>query len=342
MDSQDHPNSAASAPDRRLLAGDCNTDRAIIPISAGPGAFHADSSGYAHRLYALSLAEFGSPMELPRSGGWLLRRAIPGMSLYDAMGCYPLFACRDWSGLNADLSDAGPELVSLGLVADPFAHEHLSHLERCFDSVRPFKEHYIVDFRSGTPPRGARRHREYARAALKVLSVEICPDPSRFEDQWVSLYTYLVERHRLSGIKAFSPAALRAQLRVPGMVMFRATCGDETAAMLLCCLQDDVAFNHLQATSPSGYELRAAYALYSAAIEWLSTRVGHFDLGGGAGISGNGSDGLSQFKRGWSTGSRPAFFCSRVFNSEQYDRLVLTSGRTGTDYFPAYRAGEMA
>ena len=54
-------------------------------------------SGYMHLGYAESLVEFGTPRELPRSGGWVLERQIPGFSYRDAMGCYPLFACQDWS-----------------------------------------------------------------------------------------------------------------------------------------------------------------------------------------------------------------------------------------------------
>ena len=59
-------------------------------------------TGYMHPGHAASLAEFGTPRELPRSGGWLLERAIPGAAARDAMGAYPLFACRDWTSLRAD------------------------------------------------------------------------------------------------------------------------------------------------------------------------------------------------------------------------------------------------
>lgn len=48
-------------------------------------------TGYIHPGYAESLTEFGTPRELPRSKGWILKCQIPGFSDYDAMGCYPLF-----------------------------------------------------------------------------------------------------------------------------------------------------------------------------------------------------------------------------------------------------------
>jgi hypothetical protein len=46
-------------------------------------------SGYQHLDYADSLREFGLPHFLPASGGWVLKRAIPGYPYQDAMGCYP-------------------------------------------------------------------------------------------------------------------------------------------------------------------------------------------------------------------------------------------------------------
>ena len=77
-------------------------------------------TGYLHADYARSLAEFGTPRELPRSGGWILERKIPGFNAYDAMGCYPLFCCKDWSRLQGDIAELQSELVSLSLVPDPF------------------------------------------------------------------------------------------------------------------------------------------------------------------------------------------------------------------------------
>ena len=102
--------------------------------------------GYLHPGYAQSLAEFGTPRELPGSRGWILKREIPGFSFHDAMGCYPLFTCQDWSQLHADLEDIGNDLASLLLVTDPFGEYNTTYLNRCFkDAVIPFKDHFIVD-----------------------------------------------------------------------------------------------------------------------------------------------------------------------------------------------------
>lgn len=102
--------------------------------------------GYAHRDYARSLAGFGRPRELSGCGGWVLKRAIPGYAREDAMGCYPLFVCRDWSRLKSDLEALAAEVVCIGLVTDPFGNYTVEQLHECFaDRVLPFKEHYVLD-----------------------------------------------------------------------------------------------------------------------------------------------------------------------------------------------------
>ena len=59
--------------------------------------------GYLSPEYVASQAECGQPLTLPRSGGWLLERRIPGSEAVDAMGPYPIFGCADWSALGRSL-----------------------------------------------------------------------------------------------------------------------------------------------------------------------------------------------------------------------------------------------
>ena len=103
-------------------------------------------TGYLHPGYVQSLAEFGAPRELPHCGGWVLERQIPEFADYDAMGCYPLFVCQDWSQLHNDLEDLGTNLVSLALATDPFGTYNPAYLKQCFDVVVPFKEHFVINF----------------------------------------------------------------------------------------------------------------------------------------------------------------------------------------------------
>ena len=65
------------------------------------------AAGYASRAYAESLAEFGDVIDMLNCGGALLGQTIAGAEERDAVGPYPLFACRDWSGLSADRKSVG-------------------------------------------------------------------------------------------------------------------------------------------------------------------------------------------------------------------------------------------
>jgi hypothetical protein len=139
-----------------------------------------DLIGYAHPNYALSLQEFGEPRELPRCGGWILVRSIPGTPYKDAMGCYPLFACLDWTKIHEDLEDVGDDLVSLILVTDPFSGVVPIYLEQCFDLVRPFKTHYITDLSHPLESFVDKKHRYYARRSLKQMEVEVSLTPVHY------------------------------------------------------------------------------------------------------------------------------------------------------------------
>lgn len=292
------------------------------------------SGGYASPLYAGSLAEFGTPRPLHRSGGWTLEREIPGTPHRDAMGPYPLFVCENWSALHEDLDEVDEDLVSLTIVTDPFGDYDESLLDRDFDLVIPFKEHFVADLEA---PTVSKHHRYYARKALEKVNVEECEEPLRFLDEWTTLYAGLTKRHNLSGIKAFSREAFTRQLQVPGLVMLRAVSGKETVGLHLWYLSGEVAYSHLAASSERGYELMSAYALHRFALKRFAGRVRWLDLGAGAGAGGEGG-GLDRFKRGWSTGTRTAYLCGRVFDREVYKKL--SQGRE-TGYFPAYRAGEL-
>lgn len=301
-------------------------------------------TGYLHPAYAASLAEFGTPRELRRSGAWILEREVPGTPFHDAMGCYPLLLCRDWAGLGADLDDLAPHLVAFSAVTDPFADCGPAELAGHFrDLVRPFKTAFIVDL--ARPPERFvdPHHRRYARQALRRVAVERLDEPATLAEEWAALYAHLVRRHGITGMPAFSRAALVAQLRVPGAVAFRALDGAATVAVLLWYVHGPAAYYHLGASSPRGYELRASFALFWTAIEhFRAAGLRRLSLGGAPGLGGPRDDGLSRFKRGWATGARTVYLCGRILNGMAYDALAGGASDPTDGYFPAYRAGEFA
>jgi hypothetical protein len=104
-----------------------------------------------------------------------------------------------------------------------------------------------------------------------------------------------------------------------------------------------VAYYHLGASSDAGYRGRASFALFWHAIEhFAASGLAWADLGGSVGLGDNGKDGLSRFKRGWSTGSRVAYLCGVVLSADAYRDVVRSKGIGPTSYFPAYREGEFA
>jgi len=296
--------------------------------------------GYANSAYARSLAEFGTPRELPRSGGWILERDIPGTPLRDAMGCYPLLVCRDWTGLRADLEElaARGSLVSLGVVPDLFGAHDPRLLEECFgDVVIPFKEHFVTDMQRPLAESVSRHHRKYARKALQEIECDVVADAPGFLDEWVELHRNLVARHDAKGIRAYSPRAFSVQLAIPGMVVVRARHRGVTVGAQLWFQHQDIAYGHVLAFNQAGYDEGAPYALYWFALEHFMGKVRWCTMGGVSGTDVALSGGLSQFKRGWATTTRTAYFCGRVFDRAKYDELVLAKGRAPDGFFPAYR-----
>jgi hypothetical protein len=298
--------------------------------------------GYGHPGYAASLAEFGSVQDLRACKGWILKRRIQGASSCDAIGCYPLFACEDWRYLPDDLHALQGKLVSVTLVADPFGNYDETLLRVCFpDTLIPFKEHFVIDLNRPLYSLVSEHHRRYASKALQTVTVERCEHPTLILDEWINLYQNLIERHRIRGIAAFSRNSFEQQLRVPGMVAFRASVQETTAGMLLWFVQGDRAYYHLGAYESRGYEHHASFALFWIALKYFAGIGLHWiNLGANPGMSDNQQNGLARFKQGWSTGTRTAYLCGRICNPVQYRELAAARQPAGTGYFPAYRAGE--
>lgn len=298
--------------------------------------------GYMNKGYVESFAEFGVPLQMINSGGWLLRREVPGFNCYDGMGCYPYFVCRDWRQLRTDLEMLRGELLCVSLVTDPFAEFDLGYMQDCFsDLFIPFKEHFIIEL--GHPLRSfvSSLHCRKAQKGLLSVSVEKCDDPTGCVDEWVDLYGNLIKRHNIKGIRAFSRNAFVKQLSVPGTVVFKALHGGDTVGALLWYVHGEVAHCHLAAFSDLGYELLSSFALFWTAIEYFSEKgLKRLAIGSGAGMKCDGTDGLSQFKRGWATGHSTVYLCGCIFNQKKYLEISQAAGASGNDYFPIYRKGE--
>jgi hypothetical protein len=296
-------------------------------------------SGYGHRLYALSLGEFGNVWELPHCGGWIIVRPIPGTTHRDGTSCYPLFSCKEWIKLHLDLADVGSSLVTLSLVTDTFCDVSRAYLLELFDLVRPFKTHYISDLSYCLESFVDKQHRYYARRSLKVMDVERSPSPLQYLDEWSKLYDNLINRHKIEGIARFSPKSFAMQLQMPGMIMFLGRHEGRIVGMNLVLIDKSVAYSHLAAYNDEGYRISASYGLYWHILSYCKEQgIRYFDFGGAAGLKDDQSDGLALFKKGWSNHLRIVYFCGRIFDPSTYDSICRSYGVLGVDYFPSYRA----
>lgn len=301
------------------------------------------SGGYDHPDYAGSLSEFGEPFELKRCGGWILKRSIPELPYRDGLGCYPLFACRDWQLLPSDLADLQDELITLSMVTDPFAKVDQDYLQTCFDIVQPFKNHYVLEFDQSWEGSIDRRHRQKIRHSLKDLSIEISDDPPSFLDEWTKLYDQLIQRHNITGIRAFSRESFRKQLGIPGAVLVVGKLQGEVVGANLVLTNNDVSYDHLAAYSPASYKANAAYGIFWITFKHLAERgIRYCDLGAATGLESDARDGLDQFKRGWTRNRMPTYFCGRIYNPAVYETICRQKEIPETNYFPAYRVGEFA
>lgn len=299
------------------------------------------SDGYGSKLYVESV-DMGEPVRLAYSDGWLLRRPIEiqdERTEYDLVGSYPIFCCRWWEALAEDLDALGDSLVSVSLVTDPFGNYTEKDLKICFpDRCFPYKKHYITDL-SRKPDRFvSNHHRRYAKRAFGHLEIELVENPISLLDDWLELYSNLVDRHSIAGPANFTPKSLEMQLRLPGMIAVVAYMGTKPVGIVIWYLTGNVAYYHLAAYSNLGYELRASFGLFFYSIETIRSKAEYLSLGGGSGLRVDDEDGLARFKSGWSTDTRDVYFCGRILNQSKYQQLCKrTHSIDVPDFFPAYR-----
>lgn len=302
-------------------------------------AWGGERAGYAHALYAESLAEFGTAVRLEEAGATLLKRRIPNADGHDCIGCYPLFVCERVERLRSDLERLASDIVSVALVTDPWSEADAETLAGMFDVVRPFKTHYVVDLDVPFDAYLHRHHRRYAKRALVKADVTLATEPPRHADEWAQLYQRLVVRHGIRGLAAFSPRALSLQLEVPGCHYFRAVVDGQAEAALVCFLDRGVAYAHLISTTAEGQSAGLQYALYWTAIEAFRGRAKWFALGSTPGLSdASSATGLGFFKAGWATGTCQSYFCGRIQDRDEYERLCAPRPDGQSSFFPAYRS----
>jgi hypothetical protein len=286
---------------------------------------------YASTAY---VAAFGLPiLDIPEWQTAVLRRPISGSEWFDALGCYPLCSITQRADLGAGLKrlrDA--DLVSLALVANPLHAPDPQVLAGGFTVCRPFKIHYLID-RAEPATRLSATHRRWVRKALQECEIARLSLLDSL-GEWERLYRGTIERHAITGVQKFSSAYFAALAKMPEIEAIGAKVAGEIVAMALWVRDSEIVYYHLGASEARGYETQAMYGIFSVALEYFAD-ARWIHLGGAAGVTGDGNDGLARFKRGFANRQLDAYFCGACLDPERYSLLSKNLGTTS--FFPAYR-----
>ncbi len=272
-------------------------------------------------------------MSLQEWGAYFRLRDIEGSERRDAIMLAPRLPFLD----NAPYGDfAGKArelgLVSLTFVTDPLYMPEIPTLEASFDTVKPFKTHYIHDYRL-TPDYSDNhlRNIRYAQKRCAVRDVAL----ARHLQEWLALWEDLTRRHQITGWGAFSSGHFTALAEVAGIVCHGAyDSGGSCVAMSLWAETDYSAVAHLSVCSAEGYRLKANYAVYAYALEHFKNKK-FLDFGSNVGLYDDPEDGLSYFKAGFSNIKKSSYLCGMICDETEYARLSA-SFLPGL-FFPAYR-----
>lgn len=288
-------------------------------------------AGYASADYVRALGV--EPIPLGQTGGFLISRPIGDAGLTDLAGAWPLFTCTDWHELAGAVAAIPSGPVTLTLVSDPLAPLLQADLAAIFPVLRPLHDHWLIDLT--IPPQLSHHHIRKLRQT-KVPQIKAGPATADLAQGWAELYAHLVEKKHISDARAFSVAALTAQLLVPGAEVVTAWDGETLLGVDLYYLDRGRAFAHLSAYAPAGYAASVSYPMMAAAMEHFAGRAQVIDLGGAPG--GVAGPGIAAFKTGWTQVTRPSYLCGKILDPVAYARLAQGADPSG--WFPAYRAGE--
>lgn len=261
--------------------------------------------------------------------GYMRLREIEGTPYKDAITAAPRHSFSDASTLAQTLR--AQKIISATIIPDPL--QDAQNLEENFDTVRPFKTHYVYD--PSLPLEFHGFHKTNIALAGKKGTVRRI----EFHDHlglWMQLWETLLERHHIEGLGRFSHSYFERLALVPGLIAYGAF--DESGALVAISLwfeHGDYVVSHLNACAPEGYKIQANYGIYKFMLDDLKDKR-LIDLGGNVGACDDPEDGLSKFKAGFSNTTRQSYICGLICNRAVYDEL--SNGRGDETFFPAYRA----
>ncbi|MEM7327813.1 MAG: GNAT family N-acetyltransferase [Pseudomonadota bacterium] len=286
-----------------------------------------------------SYASLGVPIQLPASGLRLLKRHICN-DLYDLVGLYPYSVCPSVANLQAETDQAflrDSAAVTISFILSPFQSEQTIDLQD-WDVLTPFKEHIVLDLTEDWRRRVSKKTRYCIRRSEELHRTIIAPKTVETATLFHKLYAHTVRRHSVIGVQNFSVDAIHAQLMTPGTFVLQSFHEGECSGFLIGVNNKDHANYHLVAIAPEHYNKLTNYALLNAAIAFCASNgVRYFNLGGGAGLTSDASDGLYRFKRRWSANSLNTHLCGKILRPSVYAALTEGQDDPPRPFFPQYR-----
>lgn len=257
---------------------------------------------------------------------YLVKTPIGDSGLYDLTNCYPFASTYplEWS----TLPDEDPNLVCSYWVTNPTAPKP----DWWADIVKECNEHYIVDnYDYSKIPENHKRNIKKNLASVSVETIIPSGDTLAQAQLFYWLYSNLKERHKIEGLADFTLAQINYMLETPGCILFKAvdTHTGVPLGMAIFYAGYYCSYYWLAAYSEVGYERNVGFILMHEALTKLD-KLGFnlVVLGAGRG------EGLSRYKRGFSSYSKKNYIALNIHNKEAY--LKLLDGKNN-DFVPMYR-----
>lgn len=289
---------------------------------------------YSSEKYSKSLFHMGRAVEVPEWGTCVIARPVPG-GREDIIGCYPLSIMKPDSDLDAGLARlrAGG-FVSAVMILDDFHRPSIEALEHTFNLFRPFKTHFLHrgPLANYKPGKDHRYKINRANRTVTTRPIELADHI----DAWIALYDGLTDRHNLSGMHVFPRRGYEMLARLPGVHTIGGFIDEEMVACHIWVMHAGRVHSHLTASNALGYANRAAYAVSDASVKYFAD-ADIINFGGGAGLGNDASDGLTQFKRGFSNDQAQSYICGAILDRAAYRELSGHDDVAENEYFPAYR-----
>ncbi|WP_244224311.1 GNAT family N-acetyltransferase [Corallococcus sicarius] len=307
--------------------------RAVLVPDAGVSALSADYFRSAHHLRAEQVTHTlvledgqGHALRVP-----LIVRPIEGTPYRDAISPYG-FPGGTVDGLREVPKEAvdwrGTELVSI------FVRDRVS-APRCFAGGTERNEVFFIDPR--LPVQFREMHRRHIRRNTRLGFVSTAREareaPREEREGFKAAYRQTMVRDGASLRYFFSDAYFEELFASPcaWLVTTRAPEGG-VASAALGVRSDGLLHYYLGGTADAHLARSPAKNVFEALVE-LCTRLGvPLHLGGGL----RPGDSLEQFKRGFANASARLYTHELICQPTVYAHL--SQGRTGGDFFPAYRA----